>query len=235
MLLLIDYDNVLDADRRQGVEHVVRKSFELCAPFSPAITRIRCRLYGGWYEGSRLTRDGQSLSGIIRSISPVRLAVDGRITPLLMDIELAASALSDPRTLVGNTLRKKGYPRTLRCESLPWLACVDAESCPILRIKEFVDDNLCTQGSCAVQPQDLLYKQEQKVVDTMMVADMILSSMDGVAHIAVVTRDDDIWPGLSIASAKATSLIHISTAAATRVPDYYNALRSPPYRRVHWS
>lgn len=235
MLLLVDYDNIQEADRRIGLEHVVRKAISYCDDGTRAVARIRVRLYGGWYEGGKLTRAGQLLYAEIRGCSPLRIAWQKGLTIVLADVELASTTLSDPRTVITNTSRRRGFPRGVRCESRPWLSCRDNLNCPLALVEQFLEQDVCGFGGCSVRPQEVFYRQEQKVVDAMMVADLIFDAQATKDWNSVVSRDDDIWPALSIACAHSKRLTHISTASATRVPSYYNSLATPPYHRVHWS
>lgn len=235
MFLLLDYDNIDQSERRFGVEHVVRKAFALCDDPSRPLTRATARIYGGWFEGGAMTRLGQRLAAEIRLCSPVRYVRADDAAPILIAVELATSILADPGTVISNTFRRKGYPRNIQCEKRPWLSCADSAACPLRVVEEFVSSSVCVEQSCLVQPQDVLHKQEQKVVDTMIVADLIHASQRGDRWLAVTTRDDDIWPGLSMASLLVDVMTHLSTSASPRVPAYYNRLKKPAYRRVHWS
>jgi hypothetical protein len=102
-------------------------------------------------------------------------------------------------------------------------------------MQKFLDSEVCAARGCYVQPDGVLHKQEQKVVDSMMVADLIDGSLAEESMLGVVSRDDDVWPGLYMASRTAKSVVHISTSVSPRVPKYYEALPSPPYKRINWS
>lgn len=234
MLLLIDYDNVDQSERRAGLDHVLRKAVSLVDRPGLNLSSVRVRLYGGWYEGDMLTRLGQSLGAELRAVSPVRYISPHTGHPVLIRGELAVSILAAPRTLVGNTFRKKGYPRNLRCEQRPWLSCIDNLNCPLGAVQRFVESDACDASGCAVRPEDVLHKQEQKVVDSMMVADLIDGAAAG-SVVGVVSRDDDVWPGLYMACRTAAEVIHVSTVKSLRVPKYYQSIPAPPYRRIHWS
>lgn len=234
VLILIDYDNVEERTRRLGVEHVARKVVALADVSGATLRRVRARLYGGWYEGGRLTRRGQQLSTDIRSCTPIRIArSDGSI--VLVDVELAVSILAAPRTTITNTLRTKGYPRGIQCDSRPWQSCFAPSACPMAAVHDFIQSGVCTNPSCSIQPSSILTRMEQKVVDTMMVTDLIFSAQTGEDWITLVTRDDDIWPGLFIAAGHAHRISHISTSSATRTPPYYSALPTPPYHPIFWT
>ncbi len=235
MLLLIDYDNIDQAERRAGLDHVLRKAVSLVD--RPGLNKlsVRVRLYGGWYEGGMLTRLAQTLGAELRAVSPVRYLSPHMSQPMLIRGELAVSILAAPKALVSNTFRKKGYPRNLQCEKRPWLSCIDNSSCPLGAVQRFVESDSCDASGCAVRPQDILHKQEQKVVDSMMVADLIDYAAAPASVVGVVSRDDDIWPGLYLACRTAAEVIHLSTSSSPRVPKYYETLPAPPYRRINWS
>lgn len=234
MLILVDYDNVPATDRSSGAEHVVRKLISLLPYKAPAGQRIRARFYGGWYEGGKLTKYGQHVFTELNKCSPVRIAQgDGSI--VLANVELVYSSLAHPRTLVGNTYRQQDVRDGLRCEARPWLQCADEPGCPISSIESFVNRGACINQVCSIRPKDLLSRMEQKVVDTMMVADLAHAHDHGYCDLCVLSRDDDIWPGLGVAALKASSLYHVSTAKSDRLPKYFDALPSPPYQKLLWS
>lgn len=235
MLLLVDYDNISQSERRLGLDHVLRKAVSVIDHRTLSIGSVRARLYGGWYEEGRLTKLGQVLSAELSTVSPIRyLRPDTRI-PILIRAELATSILAAPRTLITNTFRKKGYPRTLCCEQRPWISCSDNANCPLGVLEGFIGNGYCYVDGCNVQPRDVLNKQEQKVVDSMIVADLIHLADEGDQGLCVISRDDDIWPGLLMASKSAHTLVHVCTQDTSRMPDYYKYIPSPPYRRVSWS
>lgn len=235
MLVLIDYDNVDFTERRSGLDHVLRKAVSLIDDPSLTIDAVRVRLYGGWYEGGNLTRLGQSLSAELRNVCPVNYQSPHSAQPIFLRGELATSILAAPKALVSNTFRKKGYPRNLKCEERPWLSCKDNQSCPLNAVQKFLDDEVCGESGCVVRPDEVLHKQEQKVVDSMMVADLIDYSSSPSAVVGIVSRDDDVWPGIYMACRTASAVIHVSTSSSTRVPKYYDSLPAQRYRRVHWS
>ena len=63
MDLLIDYDNLIDADRRLGLSLLLDKILSrLGGRTVPMGRTIHARLYGGWYEGNILSRKAQTLA-----------------------------------------------------------------------------------------------------------------------------------------------------------------------------
>lgn len=234
MLLLIDYGNVDESERRSGLDHILRKAVSLAERPGLSLTAVRVRLYGGWYEGGKLTRLGQALSAELRDISPVRYTSPFSSQPVLIRGEIAFSILAAPKVLISNTFRRKGYPRNLQCESPPWLACADKLNCRLGPIRDFISSDSCGTKGCMIRPTDVLHKQEQKVVDSMIVADLIDYASLPSSIVGVASRDDDVWPGLYLACKTATEVIHLNASASSRVPEYYDSIPAPPYRRVDW-
>lgn len=235
MLVLIDYDNVEERERRQGVDHVVRKSLELIGPVPSDSERVTVRLYGGWCEAGRLTRLAQSIKAQIDEKYPVALGRGDSVRELVVNVQLALSGIFAPRILISNSYREKGAPRGIKCETRPWLECRSNDGCALGRLDRFLADDVCGDNGCAVRPREVLRKSEQKVVDTLMVADLISFASTQGGNAAVVSRDDDIWPGLYVASSSLRSLVHLSSVIADRFPRYFREIPSPPYRFVCWS
>lgn len=234
MLLIVDYDNVQEGERRLGVDHLVRKSLSFCEGLLTPSIRVRARFYGGWIEAGRYTQLAQKLIAEIQSVSPIKYTLPGGTGFVLVDAQLALSPVSAPTVLVSNSYRRKGFPRGIRCQGRPWIACKDESACAIKGVEDFLANDVCGNG-CAVRPADVLERGEQKVVDTLMVADLIFHAIDGGEDAVVVTRDDDIWPGLIVASRTLRNLFHISTTEASRLPPYFSKVSAPPYSFAHWS
>src|SRR5208282_577710 len=60
----------------------------------------------------------------------------------------------------------------------------------------------CPDSSCARTAEQFLKRSEQKLVDTMIVSDLIHLASTGESAIAVVSSDDDLWPGMLMAMSK---------------------------------
>jgi uncharacterized LabA/DUF88 family protein len=57
-----------------------------------------------------------------------------------------------------------------------------------------------------------MHKREQKLVDTMMVADMIHLASIGEPAIVIVSSDDDMWPGMISTLVAGVRVIHVQTS-----------------------
>jgi uncharacterized LabA/DUF88 family protein len=58
---------------------------------------------------------------------------------------------------------------------------------------------------------DLLRKAGQKLVDTMMTADIIHLAANGSTDICVISSDDDLWPGIKSALLLGRRVVHLRT------------------------
>ena len=206
-------------DRTRGVANVVDKTlYALGVSILSGLHRVKVRLYGGWYEGTRLSRRGQQLAAEVRAIFPRKLSLlDGaRTVSVLQDVELAYSLQIDPSNIFHSTYRKRGKPSGLQCESPPFPDCSNIPRCSLLAVFSFLNFDTCPEASCRVSPADILRRGEQKLVDTMLTADLIYSaSSEDHPDLCVVSSDDDVWPGIQSALVLGSNVFHIHTKASS--------------------
>lgn len=94
-----------------------------------------------------------------------------------------------------------------------------------------IDRDLCPRKGCFIHPSDLVYKPSQKLVDTMLTADLIHYASTGTKRLAIVSSDDDLWPGIASACQLGSTVIHIHTFARHRVfPEYRQLVDSRLYQ-----
>ncbi|MDP3859826.1 MAG: hypothetical protein Q8Q73_18860 [Stagnimonas sp.] len=206
--VLVDYDNVHDQDRRLGLSHVISKITAVLSPQLPtAITRLTFRLYGGWFQDTGLSRSAQRLGADI-SAYPSTASINGQAG--VVQVEFARALFANPRSDLTHTFRPKGQAPRLSCEAAPYRKCSLAAACPIKHIATFINQEQCDSSGCSVTPSDILNKEEQKLVDTMIVSDIAyLATRTTDPAIGVVSADYDIWPGIVSALAFGTSVLHV--------------------------
>jgi hypothetical protein len=74
---------------------------------------------------------------------------------------------------------------------------------------------------CSLGVPDFIQgRGEQKLVDTMLVADLIQLSHAGDTEVAIVTADDDVWPGVITGMQAGTHVVHIWPKYFTTSPQY---------------
>jgi hypothetical protein len=216
MKVLVDYDNIPGSIARQGLTYLADRILMKVHTIVPTLTALDLRLYGGWDRKNQLTKTGQELATQLRSHFPRVLTVTAK--PIRLNMQLAESLEALPGKRFVNTLRTEPV-RKIKSFVPSHTTCRNS-SCPIDVVAVFLNAARCPAEGCMATPQMLLSQDQQKMVDTMMVADLIhLASADG-EPLAIVTSDDDLWPGILSALARGTSVIHLQTRTVNNVPPY---------------
>lgn len=224
MVVLVDYDNVPLLERQRGIVNLIDKILNTIeASKLSGYQRIRVKLYGGWYEGSRLSRIAQKLAADIGIFPKAFSLFDGKNkVSVIVQVNLAYSLEIDPRSNLENTYRSRGLPQGLRCDPPPYSHCINATGCPIGTVHTLINSGNCPDATCRVTSADILVRSEQKLVDTMMTTDMIYLANNKYKDICVVSSDDDLWPGIKSALLLGANVYHIHTKVGRTTPSYYS-------------
>ena len=75
----------------------------------------------------------------------------------------------------------------------------------------FLENQRCPGQDCWVTQEQVLRKGEQKLIDTMIVSDVIFLATQGCKDLVVVSSDDDIWPGIRTAAELGASVTLVHT------------------------
>ena len=230
MVILIDYDN-LGRYKRRGLLQNIRVLLDKI-PSSNLIPgeTINCRLYGGWLgKKGRFTQNAQDLLRKIDADFPGRISVSGRKI-MIQKPELATSLACD---------RGKDFPNTYRIRSslpkvrrFPLRGCIEPDNCSITAIKSFVYEQTCVQSSCDVSPEQAFFRAEQKMVDSMIVVDMIDFATRQQEPLIVVSGDDDMWPGIRYVLLNDIEITHVIPRSSSRNGQPYRHLYTPRYTSV---
>lgn len=210
--ILIDYDNLRETQKSSGILDLVTKtllrlSFETDSNWGDCEIRI----YGGWYEESTMTPRAQDLGASIQRDFPnlVRLPKkDGQTLSMKVNAELAVSSLQEPDHHLFNTYRRKGRPNNVRVESPENVGCCE-DQCPLPSFKKLLKRGRCPSLGCAVASENLVYRHEQKTVDTLLSCDLIFASQRGFDGLLLVSADDDFLPPIRSALLHGSNVIRI--------------------------
>ncbi len=199
LAIFIDYDNLLDGHKMSGILDVATKTL-LQTPISSSIVRGTCdiRIYGGWYEGPTMTKRAQELAVAINNEFPAIIRVPsqtGEISSFTANAELAVAMMEEPSHHLFGTYRKKGKPNNLRVQQPEEVGCTD-QTCPLPVAKRLLKTGSCPISSCIVTAADLVYRHEQKIVDTMLACDMVYAPSLNYNQLILVSGDDDFLPPL---------------------------------------
>lgn len=216
LVVLVDYDNVEPSLTKAGPVNLAKLLIPLLS--EAVLARhdgITVRLYGGWRSNGMLTPRAQNLVPDIRAASPLfvptmraGLTVQLRLIVELADKPIGASAL------FSETLVKERDLRKFRVRSTPWLGCANSTSCGLNQFIGLNHSTTCRSGSCAVKMADIFVRDEQKMVDTLIVADIAHQALhEKASDVVVVSSDTDMWPGILLALRSGCCITHIHTRA----------------------
>jgi hypothetical protein len=208
--IFIDYDNLMPLQRTRGILDVVTKVL-IQTPMDGDTARTKCdvRVYGGWYEGTQITRLAQDVTVEIQRDFPqiIRLpTAKGDYFAVSVNAELAVALLQEPGHHMFNTYRRKAQPRNVRVEEPAVVGCTDPD-CVLPLMKTLLKTGNCPKPGCVITVGDLVYRQEQKIVDTMLSCDLIHAVSVGHDRIILVSGDDDFLPPLRTILLRGASVV----------------------------
>lgn len=221
MKVLVDYDNLSREASGKGLVYLADRILGRILPIAGPKPAVSFRLYGGWDRNNRMTKVGQELSVEIQSAFPRTLRFAEN--PVILKMQLAQALEALPGKSLPNTLREEPM-RKLKCQIPSRTTCRNT-SCPIDPMASFLNHGRCQIDGCIAEPKMLLSRSEQKLVDTMIVADMIYLASQGEECIGLVSSDDDMWPGILSVLNLGVNLIHIQTRSLNIAPVYLTHTR----------
>jgi hypothetical protein len=223
MLALVDYDNIHQVHKQRGLAYIAQRIADAIGySILNGRPRLRLRLYGGWFEGTTITRRAQSLLGQIAGF-PMTVTVTAGSTShsLIAAAEMAVGLLPEPRVYLTHTLRRRVGSGGVSCSAPPITNCALPATCPLHATHTFLLSSQCPVASCAVTTDTALSKWEQKLVDTLLVADLLYLAHTDPEPLAIVSTDDDMWPGIRLALLKGVQIVHVHPVPGRSTPTHY--------------
>lgn len=215
-VIFIDYDNLHPTQKTAGILDVVTKAL-VQMPFDTSAVHIGCdvRVYGGWYEETVMTQLAQRVTvdlqenfpSVIRL--PTRQTYEKQLT-VSINAELARSLLQEPGYHLFNTYRRKGKPANVRIQAPAIVGCTDP-NCVLPMMKKLLKNGKCPKSGCGITIDKLVYRHEQKIVDTMLSCDLIYAAGGRIEHIGLISSDDDFLPPLRTVLLAGTTAVRFHT------------------------
>ena len=223
--LYIDYDNLNRNQKRKGLLDLTTRCLLASVVPTPELAgRCEVRVYGGWYEATTLTPLAQNIiAEIVRdfpAVFPFRNTT-GDTGKLVVSADLARSLEAEPAHHLFNTFRRKSPPRTLQCTHPSAHGCTEP-NCSLAFLPQLFDTERCPKAGCAIQLQDLLFRSEQKSVDTMLACDMIHAARLKCEFMILVSSDDDLLPAIRVVLLEGTPFARLH-------PKKYLPIRCLPF------
>lgn len=218
--VLVDYDNIDAIHRSQGPVSLARMLLALLPPnLLHPYDSVSIRLYGGWRSATGLTPYAQELAASIARDAPTTFNVThiGNQKKLRVLVSLA-NGPAGTRKVFPETLARNRPLRHFRARTAPWHECTSGNACGMTLLHNAHNATPCRTANCHVRIGDILVRDEQKMVDTLMVADIAHETFVSRAEdIIVVSSDVDVWPGIFLAlhNGRRVTQMHTQTGWAT--------------------
>lgn len=210
--ICIDYDNLEETQKHSGILSVVTSVLQKMHFDSlPSNSICHIRLYGGWFEGSSMSQLSQAVSVKIQQEFPgiIRLIdTKGRTSAIQASAELAMSLLEEPGFHLFDTYRRKAHPRNIRIETQANIGC-STQGCPIPIVQKLLRTGTCPTNGCTTGNKKLLYRNEQKIVDTMLTCDLLYLSQQQYNEILLISQDDDFLPPIRSIILRGSKIIRV--------------------------
>jgi len=217
--ILVDYSNLHRLDSERGVAYLAPAFLERLGDGRLAgFDRARIRFYGGWYESDELTVLAQNVVREMAESFPSVVQTGEK--KIKVTTEIARSLISSPEHDLLHTYRRRLFPGNIKSVESPFENCVNTESCAIGNVAAFVNDRRCPGEECGVRPKHIFIRPEQKLVDSMIVADVIALASRREAC-AVISSDDDVWPGIRTALDFGIEIFHLQSKPGQITPEAY--------------
>lgn len=223
LLVLVDYDNV---DRSHTVAGPVGLARMLVTLLPNVIIArhqgVTVRLYGGWRNNGTLTNFAQNLVPDIHRQSPTVVAISnsGVSQNVRLTVELAQGPIGSSTSLEQTFVKNRGL-RNFRSRSAPRPECANPLSCGLQMFSGLSHATQCGNPGCNSKLADVFVRDEQKMVDTLIVADIAHQAFAANAtDVVVVSSDTDMWPGVLLALRAGCAVTHIHTKRGLRTQQH---------------
>jgi uncharacterized LabA/DUF88 family protein len=227
MYVLVDFNNISRSLGRRNGKFIVEAIAEkVCALTNEHPHRMRFRLYGGWYEETTPSRRAQELAAELEGEFPLlfRPAEIGteKQKPVRLQASLAYAMLVDPQHHLLHTVREEKTYKSVRVNSPKTSGC-QRDDCHLLGINALFSKGRCPHADCSLVAEDILSeKRQQKLVDTMLTADLLhLNGQDTAETVVLVSSDDDFVPAIRQSLLSGMRVIHVHTGPRSATPTHY--------------
>lgn len=219
LFVLVDYDNVESSHRRAGPVNLARMlvaqlPFALISKYAT----VMVRLYGGWRVEAGPTIAAQKLVPDIQANSPTVVNVSGAGTSrqVKVTVELAHGPIGSRKIFEETLVRDRGL-RKFRSIPVPWSQCANVGACGMQPFHQARFDTACSTSGCGTRLGDVLVRDEQKMVDTLLVSDIAQQAvLLRAPDVVVVSSDVDIWPGVHLALQVGCEITQVHTRTGWR-------------------
>ena len=162
------------ADIRDGLESLVTALTTASTPQGSSPAEVLLRLYGGWYEEAFDVRVPlrELTAAVVRDFPR-------RVGSLRIVLELAETPIWNRALPLLSTVRRV-TPKPVPMKVLTPSGCPHGGSCSLVHLQAWWR-GACPDASCAVRVQEVGWTHRQKMVDTLLTADVLNAASRGLA------------------------------------------------------
>lgn len=237
MYAIIDYNNIPPALRRHGLRYIAESIvLTLGAAVIENHRHLHLRLYDGWYKVQTLTQLAQTTSAEVQKDFPTTITVrstNGQAVRAVVAAEMAYSLHCDPGTHIWHTFRPRSGQANVTCNAPASAGCASS-SCALSALPRFFSSQQCPNATCTLTTEDLIVRNEQKLVDSMMATDLMSLHLSSHEELVVVSSDDDLWPSIRFLLHRGHKVFHIHTKPTRKTPPFYSQrIPASKYIQLH--
>ena len=198
IVILVDYSN-LGLYKHKPIDNTVIAILSKVMRYVEA-TYVHClvRFYGGWFTEEGQSDEGKDVFKRLQgheSFIEKQVGKNGQIVGVNVRIEMAGSILQKPEKDLFFTYRKKARTYDIQVKDKNDVACKH-DSCLLPLLAKFLKTRRCPREGCLIDTDDLVWRSEQKLVDSMIVCDLLYCAGVQTDFIVLVSDDDDFVPPL---------------------------------------
>ncbi len=195
--ILVDYDNLPQSiSRENSIKRICEEIIFSCSSELFKNSKLCFRLYGGWMRGKDKTDMSVLVQKKIGRSRNFTIIHDNINIPVTCDIAFGLiQGVTIPATYRTNRNIRKIFRTNKTCNK--------CQNCKVNDLFSVLKNErkICDEGYF----HDFFYQNEQKLVDSMIVADLIeishkSNTKDPNEGVFIVSSDDDMIPGVLIAT-----------------------------------
>lgn len=235
MIVLVDFDNVNPLDRGRGLTFLAERIASSLGPeHLRSETSLDFSFYGGWFDEGSLTRLAQELAAESAREFPRRIALSDESGSIQLKARarIAYGIAGDQSIQFTHTYRRRSLPPKLSCKPHPIQECRRQSTCQLEVVRKFIEEEACPVDGCTACPDDLLFRPEQKLVDAMILTDLLHFSIDRNDPLCIVSADDDFWPAIRYSLARGRRVFHVYPKSGWKTPAHYAPPSELSYTQV---
>ena len=203
-IVIFDYNNVfcrsynLTKERR---ESILISIISRIVTSRPQVDYIEVRIYGGWYQDKELTRTGSEVMSEHMAMDLFPIVTDDK--KIIRGEQIVVQSICDVDHIWYNTYREKsGIPRLIISRNARTTVCDENRAqCPIHILESFSrkTSRICNVEGCVSDNRSVFVHLGQKMVDAMMVCDILsFSNKPDTECIYILTDDVDLFPAIAL-------------------------------------